>query len=55
MLNQFLKDVRRLSNLVQWKIAAWWQQLEIPTKVRQYSAIKYPIYSGAKYASQTGL
>jgi len=30
-------------------------QIDIPTKVRQCSAIKYPIYSGAKYASQTGL
>lgn len=29
--------------------------LDIPTKVRQCSATKYPIYSGAKYASQTGL
>ena len=29
--------------------------VDIPTKVRQCSATKYPIYSGAKYASQTGL
>jgi acyl carrier protein len=28
--------------------------VDIPTKVRQCSALKYPIYSGAKYASQTG-
>lgn len=28
--------------------------LDIPTKVRQCSALKYAIYSGAKYASQTG-
>jgi two-component system sensor histidine kinase VicK len=29
-------------------------KIDIPTKVRQCSALKYPIYSGAKYASQTG-
>ena len=28
--------------------------IDIPTKVRQCSALKYPIYSGAKYASKTG-
>ena len=29
-------------------------KLDIPTKVHQCSTLKYPIYSGAKYASQTG-
>ena len=28
--------------------------VDIPTKVRQCSATKYPIYSGAKYATETG-
>ncbi|SDN12010.1 hypothetical protein SAMN05421813_1441 [Daejeonella rubra] len=31
------------------------KSIDIPTKVRQCSATKYPIYSGAKYARQTGL
>ena len=29
--------------------------VDIPTKVPQRSTLKFPIYSGAKYASQTGL
>jgi hypothetical protein len=29
-------------------------KVDIPTKVHQCSALKYSIYSGAKYASQTG-